>query len=830
MHRLRRGKITAFLVAGLLLLPSLGGSQSPPPSLAAQREHMKGFVDNGRAAELFSENVKRLRACLATYGPSSVETTMALYDITDAVAGLIDTELAAAMWELTRLAASENLPACDQVAIEAQFECSRFRRRLTGQGQGLLAAAADAISVLDPSVPQQRAAIGTVSAHVALSWWRRDLPRSIDMLEAAVELMRDDPGTPLVYCGYRIWLGWTLLQAGRHEEAQYALQVARDEMERLQVREPSLVGLLESTSGDLAVLSNDWATAEACYRLAVAAHVQSRRVSSSRFSERPLEGYQQIAIAQLKRGQGEEAWCSLQRYRGLMDKRLRSLNQLSVRAPKIYARVSALRKRIDSNRSLRRQVNQPQTLREVDWARVLDELEANAELIKLEAAYYAPEVEKTVSLAELQSTLPDNYAYVGWLNCRIGDALLVSTEQILDACWIYVVRSHGSIRWIKLWENTSRSAQENLRRPVGDYGGKMAAAAGWTFRLPPDEALTVLAKAIAEQEFDPVLPLLDGVDHLIVEFFEDRAAWKPLEALVLPDGAYVGDRFEVSYTPTADAFVACRKGRKTAGTKVLVVSDPIFDSNAVPATSPLLNWRDAGRAQEAELAVQRAASNGDLESLEKLPRLRYAKLETDCLKRIFPTCSVLSGVDATEANVRRALQGRRGSSFSVLHFATHALGNPYISQRQALALSARGADGSPPNDGLLDGLEIQLEWSLKADLVTLSGCRTLEGAYWVRGEPNGLAGMMLGAGARSVLATSWTVDDLAAARLNVRFYENLTGHYEGNPDGRNGKPMTKAAALSEAKQWLRNYTDENGKKPFAHPIYWSGFVLLGDPE
>ena len=130
------------------------------------------------------------------------------------------------------------------------------------------------------------------------------------------------------------------------------------------------------------------------------------------------------------------------------------------------------------------------------------------------------------------------------------------------------------------------------------------------------------------------------------------------------------------------------------------------------------------------------------------------------------------------------------------------------------------------NDGLIDGLEIQLGWNLDADLVTLSGCQTLDGWSWATGEPTGLAGLMLAAGARSVLATYWQVDDLAAARLNARFYDNLTGR----ADGRKGIAMGKAAALSEAKRWLRTFTDENGKKPFAHPIYWSGFILMGDPE
>jgi CHAT domain-containing protein len=92
-----------------------------------------------------------------------------------------------------------------------------------------------------------------------------------------------------------------------------------------------------------------------------------------------------------------------------------------------------------------------------------------------------------------------------------------------------------------------------------------------------------------------------------------------------------------------------------------------------------------------------------------------------------------------------------------------------------------------------------------------------------------------------------------------RFYGNLLGKREGG-----GKPMGKAASLREAKQWLRNVpasealerldaiTDgvvrgprparvemravpkpkgaTGDYKPYAHPRYWSAFILIGDPE
>ena len=74
--------------------------------------------------------------------------------------------------------------------------------------------------------------------------------------------------------------------------------------------------------------------------------------------------------------------------------------------------------------------------------------------------------------------------------------------------------------------------------------------------------------------------------------------------------------------------------------------------------------------------------------------------------------------------------------------------------------------------------------------------------------------------------------------------------------GRLRSRLAKAEALREAKQWLRNLTrkeveavakdsdatrglklelprDERlgpDDKPFAHPYYWSAFILIGDPQ
>ncbi len=133
--------------------------------------------------------------------------------------------------------------------------------------------------------------------------------------------------------------------------------------------------------------------------------------------------------------------------------------------------------------------------------------------------------------------------------------------------------------------------------------------------------------------------------------------------------------------------------------------------------------------------------------------------------------------------------------------------------------------------------------------MTLSACQTGLGQYQ-RGEGYlGFAQGLFLAGARSLVLSQWSVDDDATVLLMTRFYQNLLGRRaEGvSPPV---KPMPKAQALQEAKDWLRNLNAEEVKervaqlprgertrpavpkapKPFAHPYYWASFILIGDPN
>jgi CHAT domain-containing protein len=94
------------------------------------------------------------------------------------------------------------------------------------------------------------------------------------------------------------------------------------------------------------------------------------------------------------------------------------------------------------------------------------------------------------------------------------------------------------------------------------------------------------------------------------------------------------------------------------------------------------------------------------------------------------------------------------------------------------------------------------------ELLTLSACETAAGDDRAA---LGLAGVAIKAGARSALATLWTVNDPASAELVSSFYRELQ-----NP------AVSKAKALQQAQLGLL-------KEPrYRHPSYWSAFLLIGN--
>ncbi|CAH3180768.1 unnamed protein product, partial [Porites lobata] len=119
-------------------------------------------------------------------------------------------------------------------------------------------------------------------------------------------------------------------------------------------------------------------------------------------------------------------------------------------------------------------------------------------------------------------------------------------------------------------------------------------------------------------------------------------------------------------------------------------------------------------------------------------------------------------------------------------------------------------ESKPPKeeDYILKMSDIQAV-KLRARLVVLSCCHSGQGEVSSEGVV-GMARAFLFAGARSVLATLWAIDDEATMMFMKSFYQQL------------GNGESASVSLQRAMKCLRDSQD------YSAPKYWAPFVLMGD--
>jgi tetratricopeptide (TPR) repeat protein len=267
-------------------------------------------------------------------------------------------------------------------------------------------------------------------------------------------------------------------------------------------------------------------------------------------------------------------------------------------------------------------------------------------------------------------------------------------------------------------------------------------------------------------------------------------------------------------------------------------------------------------AQRAAAEVLNPGTRG--ETLTALPGTRR---EVQAIAALFPKDQVttLMGPEATESNLQQLAQTGALKGYRYIHLATHGQANPSVALSSAVFLAAEpdraaassgdpAAPGSAP-DGQVTAEQIVRTWDLDADLVVLSACESGLGRYAGGEGYLGFAQALFVKGARSLVLSQWKVNDKVTALLMTRFYQNLLGRRAGL-----SRPLPRAAALDEAKRWLRDLTPEEiggelaaqargpvrpladgsgaaspssrtaGLRPYAHPYYWASFVLVGNPD
>ncbi|MFL5579785.1 MAG: CHAT domain-containing protein, partial [Gemmatimonadaceae bacterium] len=258
----------------------------------------------------------------------------------------------------------------------------------------------------------------------------------------------------------------------------------------------------------------------------------------------------------------------------------------------------------------------------------------------------------------------------------------------------------------------------------------------------------LLDSAIAElgPQVTRLVVVPDGVLHRL-----------PFDALRLADGRYAVERFAVSAAPSASVVTELwrhREGdsRARGPARLLALGDPAFHETAETTGAPATRGPTSGAVYRSAFAANAG-----------LPRLVASGDEARDVARYSPRSEVRLRGDASEAFLKHAAL----ASFDVIHFATHALVDERSVAHTAIALAPGGGE-----DGFLTPGELAA-LPLRADLVVLSACRTAGGVVVAGEGVQGLTGPLLGAGARSVVATQWRIDDRAAVGLVDAFYQGL---------------------------------------------------------
>jgi hypothetical protein len=105
--------------------------------------------------------------------------------------------------------------------------------------------------------------------------------------------------------------------------------------------------------------------------------------------------------------------------------------------------------------------------------------------------------------------------------------------------------------------------------------------------------------------------------------------------------------------------------------------------------------------------------------------------------------------------------------------------------------------------------------------VCLATCLSQAGLFSASEGMLGLQQAFLEAGAQSVLVSLWPVDDRATFLLMREFYARLL-----DP----ARLESPCEALRGAQRAVRGWRDARGATPYAHPVYWAGFILVGAGE
>jgi len=265
---------------------------------------------------------------------------------------------------------------------------------------------------------------------------------------------------------------------------------------------------------------------------------------------------------------------------------------------------------------------------------------------------------------------------------------------------------------------------------------------------------------------------------------------------------------EIVTLPSASVLAGLRRAaaNKSPPTATAAIfADPVFEPDDPRVSGVRVPARSTSLDRPA--ALTRAIQ--DLGKGSYIPRLPASRNEANAIATVLRPQEPKGVHIALDFDASRDYVLTQGlTQFRLVHFATHGLVDTRYPERSGLILSLidrRGRKG----DGYLRLADIY-RLKLSADLVVLSACESALGQDLASEGIIGLPRAFLHAGAKSVIASLWKVNDEATAKLMANLYARIQ------------RGETPSSALRNAQ--LDMLKDEQWSKPY----YWAAFVLQGD--
>ncbi|MDF5706659.1 MAG: CHAT domain-containing protein [Nostoc sp. S4] len=240
----------------------------------------------------------------------------------------------------------------------------------------------------------------------------------------------------------------------------------------------------------------------------------------------------------------------------------------------------------------------------------------------------------------------------------------------------------------------------------------------------------------------------------------------------------------------------------------------LIDKYAV-ALAPRLDIPTPRTIQDKKLSILAAGlTEPDVEKyqqqfpeyLQKFGKLRFATKEIEEIEKIGGSKISLNKLVDRDFNTNQFKKKVNTSIFQIIHLATH--GEFSSSPENTFLLSS---DKPIVVNELGNIFRIQAQNQPEPiELIVLSACETAAGD---QRATLGISGVGVRAGARSAIASLWTLDDEISVEFTKNLYEQLL------------KPgLTKAKALQNAQKALRDLSSQR----YEHPRYWAPYILLGN--